>query len=80
MLKMDDTTGEIPVLICTTAVKLAFNIAGYLETKQVSILRKPFSSRDLIRAVHAALRNENVASIDTAKVVIDGKPPKPPTI
>jgi DNA-binding response OmpR family regulator len=55
LLKMEDSTAVIPVLICTTAVKLAHEIAGYLATKQVTILRKPFESRDLVSAVRAAL-------------------------
>ncbi len=56
ILKMEDATSEIPVLICTTAVKLAHEIAGYLATKQVTILRKPFGSRDLVSAVQSALQ------------------------
>jgi DNA-binding response OmpR family regulator len=55
LLKMDATTAKVPVLICTTAVKLAHDIAGYLATKQVSILRKPFEGRDLVTAVNAVL-------------------------
>src|SRR5579864_4843644 len=46
MLKMEDSTSTIPVLICTTAIKLAHEIGGYLATKQISILRKPFESGD----------------------------------
>jgi DNA-binding response OmpR family regulator len=57
LLKMEDTTALIPVLICTTAVRLAHEIAGYLATKQVTILRKPFASHDLISAVQAALQS-----------------------
>ena len=56
LLKMEETTAVVPVLICTTAVKLAHEIAGYLATKQVTILRKPFESRDLVSAVQAALQ------------------------
>ncbi|MEO8392313.1 MAG: response regulator [Chloroflexota bacterium] len=56
LLKMEETTATIPVLICTTAVKLAHEIAGYLATKQVTILRKPFEGHDLVNAVHAALQ------------------------
>lgn len=56
MLKMEDSTSAIPVLVCTTAVKLAHEIAGYLATKQVTILRKPFESRDLVNAVQAAMQ------------------------
>src|SRR6185369_4705408 len=44
LLKMEDATSTIPVLICTTAVKLAQDIGGYLATKRVAILRKPFES------------------------------------
>lgn len=56
LLKMEDTTATVPVLICTTAVKLVQEIAGYLATKQVTVLRKPFGSRDLVGAVQAALQ------------------------
>src|ERR1041385_6031461 len=59
LLKMEDSTAVIPVLICTTAVKLAHEIAGYLATKQVTILRKPFESRDLVSAVQAALQGDS---------------------
>jgi DNA-binding response OmpR family regulator len=61
MLKMEDITATIPVLICTTDVRLAHEIAGYLATKQVTILRKPFESRDLVNAVQSAFQgNDNV--------------------
>lgn len=58
MLKMEDSTAEVPVLICTTAVQLVHEIAGYLATKQVTFLRKPFGSRDLTTAVQYALQGE----------------------
>ena len=57
MLKMEDSTASIPVLLCTTAVKLALDIGGYLATKRVVILRKPFESRDLVSAVQSALQD-----------------------
>jgi DNA-binding response OmpR family regulator len=59
LLKMEETTAVVPVLICTTAVKLAHEIAGYLATKRVTILRKPFESRDLVSAVQAALQGDS---------------------
>lgn len=59
LLKMEDSTSAIPVLICTTAVKLAHDIAGYLAGKRVTVLRKPFESRDLVSAVQAALQGQN---------------------
>lgn len=59
LLKMDDVTAAIPILICTTAIKLVHGIAGYLATKQVSVLRKPFESHDLVNAVRDALRGDD---------------------
>jgi DNA-binding response OmpR family regulator len=55
LLKMENSTAVIPVLICTTAIRLVNEIASYLATKQVTVLRKPFDSRDLVNAVHSAL-------------------------
>ena len=55
LLKMDEATAKLPVLICTTAVKLAHDIAGYLATKQVTVLRKPFERRDLVSAVESIM-------------------------
>lgn len=57
LLRMEDSTAAIPVLVCTTAVKLVQEIAGYLATKRVSVLRKPFESNDLIKSVQYALQN-----------------------
>src|SRR5688572_29118601 len=62
LLRMEDATAEVPVLICTTAVKLVQEIAAYLSTKQVTVLRKPFGSRDLVTAVQVALQNTTVTS------------------
>ncbi len=59
LLKMEDATAGIPVLICSTAVKLMHGIASYLATKQVSVLRKPFESRDLVNAVRDALQGDD---------------------
>ena len=55
LLRMEDSTSKIPVLVCTTAVRLVQEIASYLATKQVTVLRKPFESRDLVHAVEIAL-------------------------
>jgi DNA-binding response OmpR family regulator len=62
LLRMEDTTEAVPVLVCTTAVKLVHEIASYLATKQVSVLRKPFNSRDLVNAVQSALQSDIVNS------------------
>jgi DNA-binding response OmpR family regulator len=73
LLKMDEATSRIPVLICTTAVKLAHDIAGYLATKQVWILRKPFERRDLVGTVDTIMRgNIDGASDGTGKSTLSG--------
>ena len=62
LLKMEDSTAAVPVLVCTTAVKLVQEIAGYLATKRVSILRKPFESADLVKAVQVAMQAGDVTN------------------
>ena len=71
LLKMEDATSRIPVLICTTGVKLTQEIGGYLATKGVTVLRKPFESSDLSRAVQIALDGHNPPQ------PVDGKKPEP---
>ena len=61
LLRMEDETAALPVLLCTTAVKLVQEIAAYLATKRVSVLRKPFESRDLTFAVQTALQSRESA-------------------
>ena len=65
LLKMEDETAAIPVLLCTTAIKLVHEIAAYLATKRISVLRKPFESRDLTSAVQSALQSREIASSST---------------
>jgi DNA-binding response OmpR family regulator len=72
LLRMEDATAEVPVLICTTAVKLVQEIAAYLATKQVTVLRKPFGSRDLVTAVQAALQNTTFTSSASSQAGGDG--------
>ena len=59
LLKMEDTTCAIPVIICTTAMKLAQEIGGYLASKRVTILRKPFESRDLVGMVQSIMLEDS---------------------
>ncbi|MEO8610123.1 MAG: response regulator [Chloroflexota bacterium] len=77
LLKMDDATTKIPVLICTTAVKLAYEIAAYLAGKHILILRKPFERRDLVSAVDAIVQG-NEESLAKPQLVSsgNGKAPK----
>jgi DNA-binding response OmpR family regulator len=42
MLKMDDTTATIPILITTTAFQLSAEIRDYLLTRSIGVVTKPF--------------------------------------
>lgn len=72
LLKMNESTASLPVLICTTDVKLAHEIAGYLATKRVSILRKPFERRDLVDAVATVMRGSPALSARSKPGSSDG--------
>src|SRR5579859_7112765 len=72
LLRMEDSTAAVPVLICTTAVKLVQEIAGYLATKRVTMLRKPFESRDSVNAVQFALQGDTVGSPEPSLPGPDG--------
>jgi CheY-like chemotaxis protein len=54
-LKMRRSTASIPVVICTTAVKLTEELQGHLTTKGVAVVHKPFDIDDLVRAVQQAM-------------------------
>ncbi len=54
-LKMVRSTASIPVIICTTAYRLAEEIEGYLLTKKVKIVRKPFDIEDLLLVIKETL-------------------------
>jgi CheY-like chemotaxis protein len=73
LLKMEEETAGIPVLLCTTAIKLAQEIGGYLATKRVTFLRKPFEGRDLVNAVQSSLQASDVVSLPVSKSNADGK-------
>jgi CheY-like chemotaxis protein len=72
LLKMDEATAKLPVLICTTAVKLAHDIAGYLATKQITVLRKPFERRDLVGAVESIMAGNLVLPAKSKSSRTDG--------
>jgi DNA-binding response OmpR family regulator len=54
-LKMRRSTAQIPVVVCTTAIRLAKEIEGYLTSKGVSVVLKPFDIDDLLNAIKKAL-------------------------
>jgi hypothetical protein len=52
---MDRDTANIPVIICSAAIKDLKEMEGYLTAKGVGVLYKPFDVDDLIRLVNLKL-------------------------
>src|SRR3954453_17816655 len=46
-LKMNRPTARIPIIVCTTELKLAMEIEGYLLSKGINVVPKPFDIEDL---------------------------------
>lgn len=54
-LKMNRPTARIPVILCSTEIRLAKEIEGYLLSKGISVVPKPFDIEDLLSAINHAL-------------------------
>jgi CheY-like chemotaxis protein len=63
LLKMEDATAVIPVVICTTAVILSLEIEGYLAARHISVVRKPFDIDAFILIIRKNLTPELVLPI-----------------
>ncbi len=55
-LRMRRSTAHIPVIVCTAAAKAVQEMEGFLKTKNVGLMLKPFDIDELLAAVKAALR------------------------
>ncbi len=56
MLKMQPSTAAIPIIICTAAEKAVREMEGYLVSKNVLVVYKPFELEDLLTGVTQALQ------------------------
>lgn len=54
-LKMRRSTANIPVIVCTAAVKAVQEMEGFMKAKNVGLVLKPFDIDDLLLAVSQAL-------------------------
>jgi DNA-binding response OmpR family regulator len=55
-LKMRRSTATIPVIVCTAAVKAVQEMEGYMKSKNVGLVLKPFDIDDLLLAIKTALK------------------------
>jgi CheY-like chemotaxis protein len=54
-LKMDRDTADIPIIVCSGAIKELKEMEGYLMSKDIGVLYKPFDVDELIELVGAKL-------------------------
>jgi DNA-binding response OmpR family regulator len=66
-LKMYRPTASIPVVICTGAVQKVREMEGYLQSKGIGLVLKPFDIDDLLRAIEQCLRTQQ----DIAAFAVD---------
>ena len=55
-LKMDRATANIPLIICSAAIKDLKEIEGHLTARDVGVLYKPFDVEELISLVNKKLQ------------------------
>ena len=64
MLKMQQSTVAIPVLVCTAALQIVREQEGYLVSQGVHVVYKPFEIDDLLANVKQLLGSqEHVSSV-----------------
>jgi len=54
-MKMDRDTAHIPIVVCSTEIRLLKELEGHLKAKNIGVILKPFDIDDLIFAVNQAL-------------------------
>lgn len=66
-LKMTRETADIPVIVCSGAVKELKELEGYLIAKNVATLYKPFDIDELLALVEKQLANQDDAQVHSAE-------------
>jgi DNA-binding response OmpR family regulator len=61
-LKLRRSTASIPVIVCTAAVKAIQEMEGYMKSKNVGLVLKPFDIDDLLRAIKLALQTSQLSN------------------
>lgn len=55
LLKMDRETADIPVIICTAAIRQVREIEGVLKAKRVGVVFKPFDIDELLNEIRICM-------------------------
>lgn len=72
-LKMDRATAGIPVIVCSGAVKELKEMEGYLVSKNIGLLYKPFDVDELLNLVQLKLATPDATAEDNAGTANVGK-------
>lgn len=66
LLKMQPSTASIPVIVCTAAQRAVQEMEGYLVSKNVLVVYKPFELDDLLTTIKQALhaRKRTLSQVD----------------
>jgi CheY-like chemotaxis protein len=62
-LKMDRQTANIPLIVCSGAIKELREMEGYLTSKDIGVLYKPFDVDELLLLVATKLQLQDKESI-----------------
>ena len=62
-LKMDRETANIPLIVCSGAIKELREMEGYLTSKDIGVLYKPFDVDELLLLVSTKLKLQDKDSI-----------------
>ena len=54
-MKMDRDVVHIPIVVCSTEIRLLKELEGHLKAKNIGVILKPFDVDDLVYAVKKAL-------------------------
>lgn len=55
LLKMEDTTAKIPILIVTTAFQLSMEVKAYLSAHHIVVTNKPFELEEFVLLIQQTL-------------------------
>lgn len=75
LLKMYRGTATIPVIICTAALQAVRETEGFLVSKNVLVIYKPFDVDELLKMVKQALETRTTLTLD--KLDNENLPPEP---
>ncbi|HTK09964.1 MAG TPA: response regulator [Ktedonobacteraceae bacterium] len=62
LLKMHRETASIPIILCTAAVNATREMEGYLVSKEVFVVYKPFDIDDLLTTISSAFKSHKHVS------------------